>query len=184
MKFCPKCGSQLPDDAVICSVCGETLAAAPAAPAAPAQPATPAQPAPAEAPFVGQPAQPQANPYAAPQPQANPYAAPQPQANPYAAPQQPTNPYAAPQQPGNPYGAPQQPMFNGVPQQPVEESANIGLAVLSFIIPILGLVFFLTKKDTQPKTAKACGIAALISVGISILMSIVSAVMGNVMVMI
>lgn len=69
MKFCPSCGTQLPDDAMFCNTCGNKLdaAPAPAAPAensAPAQPATPAQPTAPVQPTV--PVQPVAPQYSAP----------------------------------------------------------------------------------------------------------------------
>ena len=63
---------------------------------------------------------------------------------------------------------PQQPY---APVQPVEEKASIGLAILSFFIPIVGIILFFAKKKTKPKTAKACGIAALISIVLCIVIS-------------
>lgn len=44
-----------------------------------------------------------------------------------------------------------------------DEKVNVGLVILSFIIPLAGLIIFLTKKDNEPKTAKASGICALVS---------------------
>lgn len=41
--------------------------------------------------------------------------------------------------------------------------ANIFLAILSFFIPIVGVIIFIIKKDSDPKTAKASGICALVS---------------------
>lgn len=55
--------------------------------------------------------------------------------------------------------------------QPVEEKANVGLAILSWFIPLAGLIIFLTKKDKEPKTAKASGICALISAILSLVIS-------------
>lgn len=52
----------------------------------------------------------------------------------------------------------------------VEEKANVGLAVLSFFIPLAGLILFLVKRKEEPKTAKACGISALVSWLIGILL--------------
>lgn len=49
------------------------------------------------------------------------------------------------------------------PYPPVEQKANAGLAVLSWFIPLAGLVIYLTEKDTKPKTAEACGKCALAS---------------------
>ena len=41
--------------------------------------------------------------------------------------------------------------------------------LLGFCIPIVGLVLFLVWKDQKPKTAKAAGIGALISVILGVL---------------
>ena len=50
--------------------------------------------------------------------------------------------------------------------------------LLGCCIPIVGLVLFLVWKDTKPKTAKAAGIGALVSVIIGILWYILVAVIG------
>lgn len=84
-------------------------------------------------------------------------------------PQQPQennqNYYNAPGQQDN-QSYPQPPQnyqnYSNVPVQ--EEKASVGLAILSYLIPIVGLILFLTKRDTRPKTAKVCGICALVSV--------------------
>lgn len=69
----------------------------------------------------------------------------------------------------------QQPYYSQ-PQPPQEEKTNVGLAILSFIIPIAGLILYLTKKDSQPKTAKACGKCALACVIINIIITIIYSV--------
>ena len=194
MKFCTNCGSQLPDESVFCTHCGASLnteansqpasagfeSAAETAPtvgafgaeqsqATPAQPAQPTY----QEPVYQQPQQPA---YQPAQPQQMPQGVPMPQ-QPYN-PQQPD--YTAPQQPYNqPQGQPtyQTNAYNyAPPQQPVEEKANIGLAILSFFIPLVGLILFLTQKDKKPKTAKACGLAALISFVLGIIFSIIASV--------
>ena len=58
-----------------------------------------------------------------------------------------------------------------------EEKANVALVILSYIIPLAGLIIFLCNKDTKKKTAKASGIAALISVSITTLITIISITM-------
>lgn len=58
-------------------------------------------------------------------------------------------------------------------QPPKEEKASIGLAILSYLIPLVGLILFLTKKDNNPKTAKLCGKCALASVIINVVLSII-----------
>lgn len=73
------------------------------------------------------------------------------------------------------YGAPPQNGYYNMPPQyyyppypPPEQKANAGLAVLSWFIPLAGLVIYLTEKDTKPKTAVACGKCALASFIINI----------------
>lgn len=56
---------------------------------------------------------------------------------------------------------------------PQEQKANAGLAVLSWFIPLAGLIIYLTEKDTKPKTAAACGKCALASFIINIVLSLV-----------
>lgn len=70
----------------------------------------------------------------------------------------------------NPQEQYQNPNYNyQYPMPPVEQKANVGLAILSFLIPIAGLIIFLVEKDKKPKTAKASGICALISFIINII---------------
>lgn len=58
-------------------------------------------------------------------------------------------------------------------QPPKEEKASVGLAILSYLIPLVGLILFLTKKDNNPKTAKLCGKCTLASVIINVVLSII-----------
>lgn len=68
------------------------------------------------------------------------------------------------------------------PMPPQEEKASVGLAILSYIIPLVGLILYLTKKDSKPKTAKVCGKCALASFIINIVITIIMyAVMGAAM---
>ncbi len=85
------------------------------------------------------------------QPQ-QPYAQQMPPQQPYA--QQPyaQQPYA--QQPYAPYGAP----------MPSQEPASMGLRVLCWFFPIVGIILYFVKKDEKPVYAKQCGKAALISI--------------------
>lgn len=68
---------------------------------------------------------------------------------------------------------------NPAPIPPQEEKASAGLAILSFIIPLVGLILFLTKKNDKPKTAKACGICALVSFLLGVIGSIIMTVAGG-----
>lgn len=52
----------------------------------------------------------------------------------------------------------------GVPQQSSTEGSPLGYGILGCCVPVVGLVLFLVWKDNKPKTAKAAGIGALISV--------------------
>lgn len=62
---------------------------------------------------------------------------------------------------------------------PQEEKASVGFAILSFFIPLAGLIIFLTKKDTRPKTAKVSGICALVSFILNILISVIMTAAGG-----
>lgn len=68
----------------------------------------------------------------------------------------------------------------GMPQQPVEQKASVGLAILSFLIPIAGLIIYLTKKNDRPKTAKTSGICALVSVILNIVIGVIFGIIGGV----
>lgn len=50
--------------------------------------------------------------------------------------------------------------------------------LLGCCIPVVGLVLFLVWKDTKPKTAKAAGIGALVSVILIVIWYILMAVLG------
>lgn len=54
-----------------------------------------------------------------------------------------------------------------------EENANVLLVIASFFVPILGLVLFAVYRDTKKKTSKACGIAALVSFILNIVVTVV-----------
>lgn len=75
--------------------------------------------------------------------------------------------YQAPQGGYNPYAA---------PMPPQEQKANVGLAILSFFIPIVGIVLYFTQKNEKPKTAKACGKAALACIIINVIIGIIYSV--------
>ena len=58
--------------------------------------------------------------------------------------------------------------------QPVQDKVNIWLVLLSWFIPLAGLIIFFVQKKTSPKTSKASGICALISALLSIVVVILS----------
>lgn len=53
------------------------------------------------------------------------------------------------------------------------DNGGFGWGLLGCCIPIVGLILFLIWKDEKPKTAKAVGIGALVSVGIAVLYYII-----------
>lgn len=52
------------------------------------------------------------------------------------------------------------------------KKVNVGLVIVSFLIPLVGLILFIVKKDNDKKNAKACGISALIGFILGIVLSI------------
>ena len=60
-----------------------------------------------------------------------------------------------------------------------EEKASVGLAILSFLIPLAGLIIFLVEKDKRPKTAKVSGICALVSFIISLASTLIMTLAGG-----
>ena len=73
----------------------------------------------------------------------------------------------------------QQPVQNW--QQPVQqptEGGGAGWGVLGFCIPIVGLILFLVWKDTKPKSSKAAGIGAMISVILSVVLYVLMMIVG------
>lgn len=55
---------------------------------------------------------------------------------------------------------------------------NVLFVICSFIVPILGLIFFAKDKDSNPKNAKACGIAGISGFALNIVVTIVAFVIG------
>lgn len=60
----------------------------------------------------------------------------------------------------------------------VVDNGGFGWGLLGCCIPIVGLILFLVWKDTKPKTAKAAGMGALVSVIIAVLYYLVVIVIG------
>ena len=65
---------------------------------------------------------------------------------------------------------------NSTPE--VVDNGGFGWGLLGCCIPIVGLILFLVWKDTKPKTSKAAGIGALVSVGIYILLYLFIFILG------
>ncbi|WP_291648053.1 zinc ribbon domain-containing protein [Clostridium sp.] len=60
----------------------------------------------------------------------------------------------------------------------VVDNGGFGWGLLGCCIPVVGLILFLVWKDTKPKTSKAAGIGALVSVGIYILLYLFIFIIG------
>ena len=60
----------------------------------------------------------------------------------------------------------------------VVDKGGFGWGLLGYCLPIVGLILFLVWKDTKPKTAKAAGIGALVSVIIAVVYYVIMLVLG------
>lgn len=60
----------------------------------------------------------------------------------------------------------------------VVDNGGFGWGLLGCCLPIVGLILFLVWKDSKPKTAKAAGIGALVSVILSVVYYLVIMVLG------
>lgn len=58
------------------------------------------------------------------------------------------------------------------------DNGGFGWGLLGFCIPLVGLILYLVWKDEKPKTAKAAGLGALISVGVSVVFYLIAGVLG------
>ena len=66
----------------------------------------------------------------------------------------------------------------GPVQAPVVDNGGFGWGLLGCCIPLAGLILFLVWRDTKPKTSKAAGIGALVSVGLTILFYVLTMAIG------
>jgi uncharacterized membrane protein YvbJ len=57
------------------------------------------------------------------------------------------------------------------------DEVSIGLCVLAAFIPLFGIIYWPLKHKETPKKAKACGITALISWGVSFVIGMLSSVL-------
>ena len=60
----------------------------------------------------------------------------------------------------------------------VVDNGGFGWGALGFCIPIVGLILYLVWKDTKPRTAKAAGKGALISVIIAVVWYVLMIIIG------
>ena len=63
-----------------------------------------------------------------------------------------------------------------------DSGARAGWGILSFLIPLVGLILFLMWKNERPKTAKICGICALVSFIASIVIGIIYGVIAAIII--
>lgn len=61
----------------------------------------------------------------------------------------------------------------------VVDSGGFGWGLLGCCIPVVGLVLFLVWKEQKPKTAKAAGIGALVSVILSVLLYVIGILLAG-----
>lgn len=54
-----------------------------------------------------------------------------------------------------------------------DSGSKAGWGILSFLIPLAGLILFLVWKQERPNTAKVCGICALVAVIIEVVVGII-----------
>ena len=59
-----------------------------------------------------------------------------------------------------------------------DDKPSTGLNIVSFLIPLVGLIIYLTEKDKSPIKAISAGKSALWGVGISVLLSIISVIIS------
>jgi len=57
-----------------------------------------------------------------------------------------------------------------------DSGSKIGWGILSWFIPLVGLILFCVWKNDRPQTAKVCGLCALISFVLNIVLSIIMSV--------
>lgn len=54
------------------------------------------------------------------------------------------------------------------------DQPSVGLNILSFLIPLVGLIIYLTERDRSPRKATSAGKAALWGVGVTVILSMIS----------
>ena len=65
-----------------------------------------------------------------------------------------------------------------IPVPVVVDKGGFLWGLLGFCVPIVGLILFLVWRDSKPRTGKAAGIGALVSVIVSIVFYILTAALG------
>lgn len=72
---------------------------------------------------------------------------------------------------------------NNLPIQNTEDNSedklHVGLKILSFCIPLAGAIIYFVKKDREPNAAKTACYAALIGLGVSIILNVIVTLLGG-----
>jgi hypothetical protein len=61
---------------------------------------------------------------------------------------------------------------------PKEDKLGAPLTIISFCIPLVGIILYFVKKNDQPKSAKTACYAALIGIGVGILANVIAGIAG------
>ncbi len=59
-----------------------------------------------------------------------------------------------------------------------QDELGMGLKVLSFCIPLAGAIIYFVKKDKEPNSAKTACYAALIGIGVGIVLQVIMYLTG------
>lgn len=59
-----------------------------------------------------------------------------------------------------------------------EDKPSIGLCILSFIIPLVGIILFFVQKGEKPVSAKRYLIVAIVAIAISVVLNIIFSIIG------
>jgi hypothetical protein len=54
------------------------------------------------------------------------------------------------------------------------DQPSAGLNIISFLIPLVGLIIYLTERDRSPRKATSAGKAALWGIGVTVILSMIS----------
>ena len=58
-----------------------------------------------------------------------------------------------------------------------DDEISVGLCVLSALIPLFGIIYWIVKYQDTPRRARACGITAIAAIVISIIFNIIGSIM-------
>ncbi|MBQ9760742.1 MAG: hypothetical protein IJW16_05280 [Clostridia bacterium] len=65
----------------------------------------------------------------------------------------------------------------GALKKALDNRINIGFCILSFFMPLFGIVYWAVVSGWAPKRARACGITAIVSIVISFVVTLILIVM-------